>query len=143
MKQRADRCLVSEVSEEVFIHSDRAAGEYLLKSIFVPWEQFEQEEFHVFLLNRHRRITHHVMVYRGTIDAIHIRQAELFRTAVRLNAWGVLMSHNHPSGQALPSADDLRAYRASRQAGELLGIEVVDHIVIGHGAWQSIRALVD
>ncbi len=143
MKQRADRCLVREVSEEVFIHSDRAAGEYLLKSIFVPWEQFEQEEFHVFLLNRYRRITHHVMVYRGTIDAIHIRQAELFRTAVRLNAWGVLMSHNHPSGQALPSADDLRAYRASRQAGELLGIEVVDHIVIGHGAWQSIRALVD
>jgi DNA repair protein RadC len=139
MKQPADRCLVREVQEAIVIDSAQQAGEYLLKHIFVPWEQFEQEEFHVFLLNCRRRITHHVMVYRGTIDAIRIRQAELFRTAIRLNAWGILMTHNHPSGQALPSSGDVEVYRASQEAGKLLGIEVIDHIVVGHNTWQSLR----
>jgi DNA repair protein RadC len=141
MKPRTDQCLVREVREAIWINSAQEAGEYLLNAVFVPWEQFEQEEFHVFLLNCRRRITHHLLVYRGTIDTISIRQADLFRAAVRFNAWGLLMTHNHPSGDALPSSNDLRAYEASQQTGELLGIEVVDHIIVGCGTWQSLRAL--
>lgn len=136
-----ERCLVREVREEVVIHSPQAAGEYLLGHVFTPFEQFEQEEFWVFPLNCRRRITHAFMVYRGTLTAVHIRPAELFRAAVRLNAWGVLLAHNHPTGDASPSDDDLQMQRRLRQAGELLGIEVVDHLVVGRDTWTSLHEL--
>jgi DNA repair protein RadC len=141
MKRKVDRCLVSEVREEVFIDTPQEAGEYLLKHVFTPFEQFEQEECWVFTLNCRRRITHRFMVYRGTISAIRIRPAELFRAAIRLNAWGVLLAHNHPSGCAVPSGDDLQMHQTLCQAGELLGMEVVDHLVVGRDAWTSLRQI--
>lgn len=112
-----------------------------MNHIFVPFEQFEQEEVWLFLLNGRHRITHEAMMYRGTINAAQVRQAELFRLAVRLNAWGVLFAHNHPSGEATPSENDVKIYQASRQVGELLGIEVVDHLVIGRDAWTSLAEM--
>lgn len=136
-----DRCLIKVVREQIEINSAQQAGEYLLHHVYVPFDQFEQEEFWVFPLNARHCITHQVMVYRGTIDMIQVRQAELFRTAVRLNAWGLLMAHNHPSGSALPSDDDCRMYQATLEAGALLGIEVVDHIVVGRQAWTSLREI--
>lgn len=136
-----ERCLVREVREEVFINSVQEASEYLLKHVFTPFEQFEQEEFWVFPMNCRHRITHQIMVYRGTVNAVHIRPAELFRAAIRLNAWGVLLAHNHPSGCAEPSADDLQMQQALCQAGKLLGIEVVDHLVVGRNAYTSLREI--
>lgn len=133
--------LVQEVKEPVFIRTAQAAGEYLLQNIFVPFEQFEQEELWVFLLNGRHRITHQLMVYRGTVNSISVRQAELFRLAVRLSAWGLLFAHNHPSGEATPSENDIRVYRNSCQVGELLNIEVIDHLVVGRNAWTSLHEM--
>jgi len=133
--------LVQEVKEPVFIRTAQAAGEYLLQNIFVPFEQFEQEELWVFLLNARQRMTYQVMVYRGTVNSIPVRQTELFRLAVRLSAWGLLFAHNHPSGVATPSEEDVLIYRNSRQAGELLNIEVIDHLVVGRNAWTSLHEM--
>lgn len=132
---------VQEVKEPVFIRNSQAAGQYLLNSIFVPFEQFEQEELWVFLLNARQRMTHQVMVYRGTVNSIEVRQTELFRLAVRLSAWGLLFAHNHPSGVATPSENDVLIYRNSRQVGELLNIEVIDHLVVGRDAWTSLHEM--
>ena len=136
-----ERCFVREVQAEVFVHSPREAGEYLLQQVFTPFEQFEQEEIWVFTLNCRRRITHEFMVYRGTIQTVHSRPAELFPAAVRLSAWGILLAHNHPSGCSTPSGDDVEMQRRIRQAGGLLGIEVVDHLVVGRNAWTSLHEL--
>ena len=65
--------------------------------------------------------------------------AELFRDAVRLNAAGVILVHNHPSGDPTPSPDDLHLTAEALAAGRLLDIDLLDHLVIGHDAWVSLR----
>jgi DNA repair protein RadC len=66
-------------------------------------------------------------------------KAELFRDAVRLDASGVIMAHNHPSGDPTPSPDDLHLTAEALAAGRLLDIDLLDHLVIGHDAYVSLR----
>ena len=68
-----------------------------------------------------------------------VRVGELFRDAVRLNAAGVILVHNHPSGDPTPSPDDLHLTAEALAAGRLLDIQLLDHLVIGHDAYVSLR----
>ena len=74
-------------------------------------------------------------VYQGNVSASLVRVGELFRDAVRLNAAGVILVHNHPSGDPTPSPDDLHLTAEAIAAGRLLDIDLLDHLVIGHDAW--------
>ena len=78
-------------------------------------------------------------VYTGNVSASLVRVGELFRDAVRLDASGVVLVHNHPSGDPTPSPDDLHLTAEAIAAGRLLDIDVLDHLVIGHDAWVSLR----
>jgi DNA repair protein RadC len=83
------------------------------------------------------------MVYQGTVDAITVRQAELLRQAVLENAPAVLLVHNHTSGDPTPSPDDIRTTEHTMAAGCLLGINVLDHVVLGKdGRFTSLAARV-
>jgi DNA repair protein RadC len=64
---------------------------------------------------------------------------ELFKDAIRINASAVIVAHNHPSGDPTPSPDDVAVTRAIVQAGKLLDVDVLDHIVIGQGKWVSLK----
>lgn len=99
----------------------------------------ERESLVVGLLSRKHRLIAVVPVYVGNVAGTSVRIAELFTEAVRRNASGILLAHNHPSGDPSPSADDLRTTKDAVAAGRLLGIEVVDHVVFGAGRWVSIR----
>ena len=77
-------------------------------------------------------------VYIGNVAGASVRLAEVFRLAVRLNASALLLAHNHPSGDPEPSAEDMRTTRDAIAAGRLLGIEVLDHIVVGDARYVSI-----
>ena len=79
------------------------------------------------------------MLTRGSVSSAPVRVAEAFREAVRLNAAAIAVAHNHPSGDPSPSPDDVETTRALEEAGDLLGIRVLDHVVIGHGRWISMR----
>ena len=79
------------------------------------------------------------MLYRGSVSSAPVRVAEAFREAVRRNATAIALAHNHPSGDPEPSADDVELTRALVEAGRLLEIDVLDHLVIGHGRWVSLR----
>jgi len=68
-----------------------------------------------------------------------VRVSELFKSAVRRNAVAILVVHNHPSGDPTPSPDDVVVTRAFVQAGKLLDIEVLDHLVIGRGRFVSLK----
>ena len=69
-----------------------------------------------------------------------MRVGELFREAIRLNAAAIIVAHNHPSGEPSPSPDDIQTTRQIVEAGKLLSIEVLDHLVIGHnGCWLSLK----
>lgn len=99
----------------------------------------ETEVLVVLVLNRKQRAIARETVYRGTVSGMSVRIAELFRTAIRLNGSGILVAHNHPSGDPTPSGDDIRTTRDAIAAGRLLGIEVIDHLVVGDPKFVSMR----
>lgn len=99
----------------------------------------EQEHLRVVLLDRRNRVLEIVEVYKGSVNSSQIRVGEVFKEAVRKNSSAIIIIHNHPSGDATPSPDDVAVTRAIVQAGKLLDVEVLDHLVIGHGKWVSLK----
>ena len=101
----------------------------------------EREQLVIALLSRKQRLVAITPLYWGSVSGTPVRIAELFTEAIRRQAPGVLLAHNHPSGDPTPSADDIRTTREAAQAGRLLGIEVVDHLVFGAARWISLRRI--
>jgi DNA repair protein RadC len=96
-----------------------------------------QEEFHVLLLDVRHRVIREVMATRGTLDASLIHPREVFRLAILERGAGVILVHNHPSGDPTPSPEDRRVTRQLADAGTAVGIPVLDHVVIGDGRYVS------
>ena len=94
-------------------------------------QHFEVEEFHVLLLDTKNRLIRDVKVSKGTLNASLVHPREVFREAIRAGAASVILVHNHPSGDPTPSGDDLRITRELVEAGRVLKIEVLDHIIVG------------
>jgi DNA repair protein RadC len=101
--------------------------------------RLEREELRVLLLTAKNAVMKVVTVYQGNVSASLVRVGELFRDAVRVNAAGVVLVHNHPSGDPTPSPDDLHLTAEALAAGRLLDIDLLDHVVIGHDAFVSLR----
>lgn len=99
----------------------------------------EQEHLRVMLLDRRNRVLETVDVYKGSVNSSQVRVGELFKEAIRKNASALIVIHNHPSGDPTPSPDDVAVTRAIVQAGKLLDVDVLDHLVIGHGRWVSLK----
>jgi len=93
----------------------------------------------VMLLDRRNRVLETVDLYRGSVSSSQIRVGEIFREAVRKNASALIVIHNHPSGDPTPSPDDVAVTRAILQAGKMLDVDVLDHLVIGAGRWVSLK----
>ncbi|MBI4770079.1 MAG: DNA repair protein RadC, partial [Chloroflexi bacterium] len=99
----------------------------------------QQENVWVMLLDTRNRHLKTERVYQGSVNTSQIRLGEIFREAVKINAAGVIVAHNHPSGDPSPSPDDVAVTRALVEAGKLLDIPVLDHLVIGHGRFVSLK----
>jgi DNA repair protein RadC len=97
-----------------------------------------QEEFHALLLDTRHRVLREVLVTRGILDASLIHPREVFRVAVSEGAAGIILVHNHPSGDPTPSEEDRAVTRQLAEAGRALGIPVLDHVVIGRGRYVSL-----
>ena len=126
---------------------DRAA-EYWREHIATdPRFNPEQEQFVVLMLNTRKRIKGHQVVALGTLDTINVHARETFRAAIISAAQAIIVMHNHPSGDPTPSDSDIRVTRDFIRAGQLLKIELLDHIVIGQrsiecpNGYASIRDL--
>ena len=91
----------------------------------------ETETFQVVLLNTRRRLIRVHLVSTGTLNEVHVHAREVFRPAITLNASAVVAVHNHPSGDPQPSDADIRVTRDLIRAGQLLRIEMLDHIILG------------
>lgn len=104
----------------------------------------ESEQIQVLLLNTKNRVMLVQKIADGTANQTTTRIAEIFREAVRHNSTRLILVHNHPSGDPQPSSDDVSFTREVCQAGALLQIDVLDHVVIGRGGqqpWASLREL--
>ena len=100
----------------------------------------DRENFLVAALDARRRVIGVSTVSVGTLSASLVHPREVFKPAILLNAAAVIVCHNHPSGDPTPSAEDREATRRLVKAGELLGIPVADHIILGEGeAFFSFR----
>ncbi|OIN97010.1 MAG: hypothetical protein AUJ21_01035 [Anaerolineae bacterium CG1_02_58_13] len=100
---------------------------------------FEQEHLRVILLDRRNRVLETVEIYKGSVNSSQVRVGEIFKEAIRKNASALIVIHNHPSGDPTPSPDDVAVTRAIVQAGKMLDVDVLDHMVIGQGKWVSLK----
>ena len=103
------------------------------------WRWLEREELRVLLLNTKNCVLRQTTVYVGNVSAAIVRVAELFRDAVRVQAAGVILVHNHPSGDPEPSADDLHLTAEAVAAGRLLDVPVLDHVILARDGHVSLR----
>jgi DNA repair protein RadC len=101
--------------------------------------RLEREELRVVLLNTKNVVLRVATVYQGNVASSLVRVGELYRDAVRLNASGLILVHNHPSGDPTPSPDDLHLTAEALAAGRLLDIQLLDHLIVGHDAYISLR----
>ena len=93
------------------------------------------------LLNTRKRVKGHQLVSIGTMDTILVHPREVFRLAIIAAASAVIVMHNHPSGESTPSEADIKVTRDLIRAGQLLKLELLDHVIIGNGNFSSLRSL--
>ena len=129
------RLAQADKEEKNIIHSPQDVYHELVYDMLA----LEQEELVVIMLDTRNRILDKETVYRGSVNTSQVRIAEVFRGAIRRNATSVIVAHNHPSGDPSPSPEDIALTRALIQAGKLLDIDVLDHIVIGHKTFISLK----
>jgi DNA repair protein RadC len=91
------------------------------------------------LLDTRNRVLDIVEVYHGAVNSSQVRLAEVFKPAIQRMAPAIIVCHNHPSTDPTPSPDDVAVTRAIVQAGKLLSVDVLDHIVFGQGRWVSMK----
>lgn len=100
---------------------------------------YEVEHFLVLLLNTRRRLIRVERISQGTLDAIHVHAREVFKHAISANAAAIVLVHNHPSGDPTPSEADIKVTRDLIRAGQLLKIDVLDHVILGRKTTERER----
>jgi len=119
---------------------ERAADYWRQHVVQHPAFNADVETFVILLLNTRRRVKGHALVASGTLDTLLVHPREVFRPAIISASAAVVAMHNHPSGEALPSEADIKVTRDLIRAGQLLRIELLDHVIIGAGQHCSLRA---
>ena len=132
----ARRSLAEQLRQKPSLGNPRDSGDYLRAQLrHLPYEVFGC----LYLDNRHRVLAFEEL-FRGTIDGASVHAREVVRACLRHNACAVIFAHNHPSGVAEPSAADRAITHELRDALQLVGVRVLDHLVIGHGEPVSMAA---
>jgi DNA repair protein RadC len=129
------RLLVAAPHERPQITSPADAANLLM----LEMAHLEQEHLRVLLLDTKNRVQASPTIYKGNVNTSVIRIAELFREAIRHNSTAMIAVHNHPSGDPTPSPEDVQVTRHIVEAGNLLDIEVLDHLIIGQGRYVSLK----
>jgi len=108
--------------------------------LFIPFMgNLDHEELWIALLNTRNRVLHLVKLYQGSVNCSQVRVGECFQAAIINKAAAIIVAHNHPSGDPTPSPDDVGLTRAIVQAGKLLDIEVLDHIIVACSGFISLK----
>jgi len=129
------RKLLQPEDERPAIQSPADAAQILMPML----AHREQEYMIVMVLDTRNRMLDAVEVYHGSLNSSMVRIGELFKPALQRNAAGIIIAHNHPSTDPTPSPEDVSVTRAIVQAGKLLDVSVLDHLVIGLSRWVSLK----
>jgi DNA repair protein RadC len=107
--------------------------------VLLEMSLLEKEEVRVVILDTRNRVLSIPTIYVGSLNTNVVRVAELFRDAIKHNAAAIIVVHNHPSGDPTPSPEDVHLTEMLVQAGKLMDIEVLDHLIIGQGRFVSLK----
>ena len=129
------RLLTTSPHERPQVRSPADAANLLMAEMSL----LQQEHLRVVLLDTRNRVLGIPTVYVGSLKSAMVRVAEVFRHAVRINAAAMIVAHNHPSGDPTPSPEDVQVTRTLVEAGQLLSIELLDHIIIGRQRYVSLK----
>lgn len=129
------RLMAAAPEERPRITSPADAASLLMSEMML----LEQEELRVVLLDTRNHVLRIKTVYKGSLNTSVVRIGEVFRDAVKDNAAALIVVHNHPSGDPAPSPEDVHVTRQIRQAGALLDIELLDHVIIGRQRYVSLK----
>ncbi len=131
----ARRMAREEAGEGTYFASPSAVANYYMEDL----RHEEQEVLLLLMLNQRGRLLKERYMFKGTVNASVISPREIFVEALAARAVQIILLHNHPSGDASPSQEDLNVTRRIKEAGQLLGIALTDHIIIGEHAYVSLR----
>ena len=135
LHEELNALLYSRPTERPCIHSPQDA--YHIIQPFL--QHLDHEQLWVLVLDTRNRVMSLVALYKGSVNSSQVRVAEVFRQAILENAPAIILAHNHPSGDPTPSPDDIAITRAIKEAGDLLDIQILDHLVIGLGRFVSLK----
>jgi DNA repair protein RadC len=130
------------VSNSIMDKPPQIAAFWRKHVVTAPWFSNVKECLCVFLLNTRRRLIGFELVSLGSLDTIQFHSRDVFRTAVAKSAAAIIIAHNHPSGDPSPSQSDIQRTRELIRAGQVLKIDLLDHIIIGNARQiKSFRSL--
>ncbi len=124
-----------KTNEKFTIRSPKDAATYLMPDM----ASLTQEHFVTLFLNVKNQILHKQTIFIGSLNASIVHPREIFREAVKRSAASIICAHNHPSGNPSPSTEDIDVTKRLMEAGRLMGIELLDHVIIGDHQFISLK----
>jgi len=121
--------------ERYVIRSPEDGADYVMEEM----RNLNQEHFVALFLNTKNQIIHSQTIFIGSLNASIVHPREVFREAVKRSAASIIVAHNHPSGDPTPSQEDIHVTRRLVESGKMIGIEVLDHLVIGNRKFVSLK----
>ncbi len=132
----AKRAMTLPTAERVVIDRAEDAARF-----FMDMQFLQQEHVRILLLDSARCVIASPTIYIGTLNSSVLRVSEIFRDGIARNSAAIVLAHNHPSGDPTPSPEDLELTHTLIAAGKLLDIQLLDHLIMGHNRWVSMKAL--
>ncbi len=130
-----DRLNRYKPSERYVVRSPEDGADYVMEEMRL----LDQEHFIALFLNTKNQIIHSQTIFIGTLNSSVVHPREIFREAVRRSSASIIVAHNHPSGDPTPSPEDINVTKRLVKAGRIMGIELLDHLVIGDGKFISLK----
>ncbi|MEG0471805.1 MAG: DNA repair protein RadC [Solibacillus sp.] len=129
------RLASKELEERYTIRSPEDAASYLMQDM----TSLQQEHFVCLFLNVKNQVLHKQTIFVGSLNASIVHPREIFREAVKRSAAAIICSHNHPSGVPTPSPEDIDVTNRLYEAGQIIGVDLLDHVIIGDHQFISMK----
>ena len=132
---------IKMIKESSFLYQTRtiSSPKDAYEMIKEQLEGLDREQFIIACLNTKNEPTNITVVSVGSLNKAIVHPREVFKTAILSNAASIMAFHNHPSGETTPSQQDIQLTKRLYEAGELLGIKLLDHLIIGDGSFTSLK----
>ncbi|MBW9234528.1 DNA repair protein RadC, partial [Leptospira santarosai] len=117
------------------VRSPKDAATFLMTDM----TSLKQENFVVLFMNVKNQVLHKQTIFIGSLNASIVHPREIFREAVKRSAAAIICAHNHPSGNPSPSPEDIEVTKRIQEAGHIMGIELLDHVIIGDHQFISLK----